>query len=48
MPNNTLPRDVAIAFALKLLVVIAAAVFIFGPGQRPHIDAGGVAARLTS
>jgi hypothetical protein len=46
MPTRLLARDVLIATAVKLTVVIAAALFVFGPGQRPKIDAGGVAARL--
>ncbi len=46
MPTRPLARDVLIAITVKLTVVIAAALFVFGPGQRPKIDAGSVEARL--
>ncbi len=42
-----LARDVAVVTAVKLAVIIAAAVFLFGPAQRPHVDADRVLARLT-
>jgi len=46
MSKNMLAREVAVAVSVKLAIIIAAAFFIFGPGQRPRIDAGSVQARL--
>ncbi len=46
MPKDHLKREVAVAFTLKIVVVVAAALFVFGPGQRPRIDAEIVAMRL--
>lgn len=46
MPKHSLTRDVTIVIAVKLAVVIAAALFVFGPSQRPKLDAGAVATRL--
>ncbi|HLW90923.1 MAG TPA: hypothetical protein VKS78_06430 [Roseiarcus sp.] len=46
MLRHSLARDVVIALALKMAVVIAAALFVFGPAQRPRIDAGSIATRL--
>ena len=46
MPKHPLALDVLVVVAAKLLVVIAAAIFVFGPGQRPKIDAGSIAMRL--
>lgn len=46
MPKHPLARDVLVVIAIKLVVVIAAALFVFGPGQRPKLDAGSVETRL--
>jgi hypothetical protein len=46
MPKHSLTRDVAIVVAIKLIVVIGAALFVFGPTQRPKLDAGTIATRL--
>src|SRR5271170_2570102 len=46
MPRHPLARDVVVVVAIKLVLVIAAATFLFGPGQRPRIDAGAIATRL--
>lgn len=46
MPKNALARDVALVVAVKLVLAIAAAMFLFGPHQRPRIDAGNIAARF--
>lgn len=46
MSKNPLAREVVLAVAVKLAIIIAAAFFVFGPGQRPRIDAGSVQARL--
>ena len=46
MQNHTLAKDIAIVVAAKLTLVIAAALFVFGPSQRPIIHATSVEARL--
>jgi hypothetical protein len=46
MLEHHLSRDVLVAVAIKMTVVIAAAIFLFGPGQRPKIDVDSVATRL--
>ena len=46
MSKQSLTRDVIVVVAIKLLVVITAALFVFGPGQRPKLDAGTVETRL--
>jgi hypothetical protein len=46
MPRHPLARDVVVVVAIKLALLIAAATFLFGPGQRPRIDAGSIATRL--
>ena len=32
--------------AIKTLIVIAAALFVFGPAERPHVDAAAVEALI--
>ena len=44
--HRPLVREVAFAVAVKLMVILAAAFFVFGPGQRPRIDAASVQERL--
>ena len=46
MLKHSLTRDVALVTAAKLIMVVATAVFVFGPGQRPKIDANAVATQL--
>jgi hypothetical protein len=46
MSRHPLAREVAFAVAVKLMVILAAALFVFGPGQRPRIDAASVRERL--
>ncbi|WOJ91336.1 hypothetical protein RZS28_08810 [Methylocapsa polymorpha] len=46
MSKNMLAREVAVVVSVKLAIIIAAAFFVFGPGQRPRIDAASVQARL--
>jgi hypothetical protein len=46
MPKHSHTRDVVIVITIKLVVVIAAALFVFSPGQRPKLDAGTIATRL--
>jgi hypothetical protein len=47
MFRHPLARDVAIIVAIKITIVVAAAFFVFGPKQRPLIDAQAVEMRLT-
>lgn len=42
----SLTREVTLAVAIKLLIVIGAAFFVFGPKQRPTVDASSVQTRL--
>jgi len=44
--SHPLTREVAVVVALKLMLVLAAALLVFGPGQRPRIDVGAVESRL--
>jgi hypothetical protein len=46
MLKPSLARDVAMVTTVKVIVAIAAAVLVFGPGQRPRMDADVVTARL--
>ena len=46
MPKHPLAKDIAIVVVAKMTLVIAAALFVFGPSQRPKIDATSVEARL--
>jgi len=46
MSRHPLAREVAFAVAVKLMVILAAALFVFNPGRRPRIDAASVQARL--
>ena len=46
MPSHPLSRDLVLVMAVKLTIVIAAALFVFGPGQLPRIDAGSIESRL--
>lgn len=39
MLKHPLAREVAIIFAIKTALVIAAGLLVFGPKQRPAIDA---------
>jgi len=45
-PRRRLARDVLVAFVVKTALVVAAAMFLFAPSQRPNVDAGAVATRL--
>lgn len=38
MARQTLRRDIAFILSIKVLIVLAAAFFVFGPRQRPHVD----------
>jgi hypothetical protein len=46
MPTDPIARDVFVAIAVKLAVLIAVALFVFGPKQRPRIDVGAIETRL--
>jgi hypothetical protein len=46
MLRHPLAREVAIVVAVKTAIVIAAAIFVFGPKQRPVIDAAAVEALI--
>ena len=46
MPKPKLLRDVVVVVVAKVTLVIAAGLFVFGPADRPRIDAGGVESRL--
>lgn len=47
MPKTRLGREIVVVLFVKLAIISLAAVFIFGPNQRPRIDAAKVAAHLT-
>lgn len=36
--SKNLRRDIIIILSVKMSVVLAAAIFVFGPDQRPRID----------
>jgi hypothetical protein len=36
--SRNLRRDIIIILSIKMSVVLAAAIFVFGPDQRPRID----------
>ena len=46
MPKSRLGRELAFVLLIKAIVIGLAAVFIFGPSQRPRIDAAKVEAHL--
>lgn len=46
MPKSRLGREIVVVLFVKLAIISLAAVFIFGPDQRPRIDAAKVAAHL--
>ena len=48
MFRNPLARDVTVVLVVKTVIVIAAALFVFGPSQRPHVDAAAVDALISS
>jgi hypothetical protein len=48
MFKNPLARDVAVVLAIKTAIVLAAALFVFGPRQRPVVDAAAVEALFAS
>jgi Sec-independent protein translocase protein TatA len=46
MSSHPLSKDLVLVIAVKLAIVIAAALFVFGPRQLPRIDAGSIETRL--
>jgi hypothetical protein len=48
MPSHPLSKDLVLVIVVKLAIVIAAALFVFGPRQLPRIDAGSIETRLIS
>jgi hypothetical protein len=46
MLRHPLVPEVTFALAVKLIVIVAAALFVFSPGQRPRIDAESMQQRL--
>lgn len=48
MLGPPLRRDIVIVLVAKLAVVIAAALFVFSPAQRPKVNGSAVERRLLS
>ncbi len=46
MSKPKLLRDVIVVVTAKVVLVVAAGLFIFGPANRPQIDVASVASRL--
>ncbi|MCI0598702.1 MAG: hypothetical protein L0Y50_09210 [Beijerinckiaceae bacterium] len=46
MPRAPLVPEITLALAAKFFVILAAALFVFSPRQRPHVDAASVEARM--
>jgi hypothetical protein len=46
MPRFRLARDVWVVVVVKVILVISAAIFVFGPSQRPKVDAAGIETHL--
>ena len=46
MFQHPLAREVAVVVAAKTLIVLAAGLLLFGPGQRPRITADGAEAKV--
>lgn len=46
MLQHPLAREVAFVVAVKTLLVLAAGLLLFGPGQRPRIAAASVEGRF--
>ena len=45
---RSLKREIVIIVAIKVCIVLAAALFVFGPQQRPQIDTDAVRAQVLS
>ena len=46
MSSLRLKRDITIIVSIKVLIVLSAALFVFGPSKRPHVDDISVRDRL--
>ena len=46
MSSLRLKRDIVIIASIKVLIVLGAALFVFGPSARPHVDDMSVRDRL--
>jgi len=46
MLRHWLARDVTVVVTVKIAIVLTAALFVFGPAQRPRIDATRVETRI--
>jgi hypothetical protein len=46
MSRHPLIPEVTLALAIKLVIILAAALFVFSPRQRPKIDATSMEERL--
>jgi hypothetical protein len=46
MPRHPLVPEVTLALVIKLIIILAAALFVFSPRQRPRIDATSMEQRL--
>ncbi len=46
MSHHPLVPEITFALAVKLMIILAAALLVFGPGQRPRIDAASMRERL--
>jgi hypothetical protein len=46
MPQHPLVAEITVALAIKLIVILAAALFVFSPRQRPKIDAASMREHL--
>jgi hypothetical protein len=38
MARHHLRRDITVIVSIKVLIVLFAALFVFGPRERPHVD----------
>ncbi len=45
---RSLKREIVIVLAVKACIVLAAAFFVFGPLQRPHIDTEAARTQMLS
>lgn len=45
-PKSRLGRELVLVIIVKLTIIGLAALFVFGPNQRPRVDAAKVAAHL--
>ncbi len=42
MVRHRLKRDIAVIVSIKILIILCAGLFVFGPRARPHIDSASV------